>query len=220
MSYEIFWGTGNPYSWSVLLGLEIKRLKYKSKLLEFSKREHLSPEILEMNPRGQLPILKDGEISIYESIAILAYLDSKHPDIPLFGTTPNESGYIWQRVFEVENYLRDKILGIVHPIFFDDVADNIDSIEKSASYVKSEFKILEEQLKKPDFLAGENISAADIILFPLAKTLLRAMTMKSAETLDLEFRHLNKNYPNIANWLIRIESTSGYENTYPPNWKD
>ena len=220
MSYEIFWGTGNPYSWSVLLGLEIKSLKYKSKLLEFSKREHLSPEILEMNPRGQLPILKDGEISIYESIAILAYLDSKHPEIPLFGTTPNEIGYIWQRVFEIENYLRDKILGIVHPIFFDDVTDNIDSIEKSASYVKSEFKILEEQLNKLEFLSGENISAVDIILFPLVKTLFRAFTMKPAENLDLEIRNLNKNYPNIANWLIRIESTAGYENTYPPNWKD
>ena len=48
MSYEIYWGAGNPYSWCVLLGLEIKRLKYKSRLLEFSKLEHRSPEILEM----------------------------------------------------------------------------------------------------------------------------------------------------------------------------
>ncbi|MDH3534252.1 MAG: glutathione S-transferase N-terminal domain-containing protein, partial [Gammaproteobacteria bacterium] len=72
MPYEIYWGSGNPYSWCVLLALEYKRLKYKSRLLEFSKREHLAPEILVMNPRGQLPILKDGDYVVYESIAILA----------------------------------------------------------------------------------------------------------------------------------------------------
>ena len=220
MSYEIYWGAGNPYSWCVLLGLEIKRLKYKSRLLEFSKLEHRSPEILEMNPRGQLPILKDGDISIYESIAILAYLDSKHPEISLFGTTPEEIGYIWQRVFEVENYFRDKILGIVHPIFFDDVADNIDSIEKSVSYVKSEFKVLEGQLEKSKFLVGNNISAADVVLFPLVQALFRAMSMKSAGLLDLEFKQLKKYYPNIYSWKMRIESIPGYENTYPPSWKD
>ena len=220
MSYEIYWGAGNPYSWCVLLGLEVKRINYKSRLLDFSKKEHISPEILELNPRGQLPILKDGDISICESIAILAYLDNKHPETPLFGSTAQEIGHIWQRIFETENYLRDKILGIVHPIFFDDVSDNIDSIEKSNCYVKAEFNSLERTLKESVYLTGKKISAADITLFPLVKALLRAMELEPANKVDLVFKKLNKYYPNIEQWVMRIESIPGYANTYPPNWKN
>lgn len=220
MPYEIYWGSGNPYSWCVLLGLEVKRINYKSTLLNFSKKEHISPEILELNPRGLLPILKDGDITIYESIAILAYLDSKHPETPLFGSTAQEIGNIWQRIFETENYLRDNILGIVHPIFFDDVTDNIDSIEKSAGYVKAEFNILERTLKKSEYLTGNKITAADIILFPLVKALLRAMELEAANNIDLVFKKLNEYYPNIGQWIMRIESIPGYANTYPPNWKN
>ena len=220
MAYEIYWGSGNPYSWCVLLGLEVKRLDYKSILLDFSKKQHLTAEILAMNPRGQLPVLKEADNSVYESIAILAYLDSKHPETPLFGSTAKETGLIWQRVFEIENYLRDRILGIVHPIFFDDVADNIDSIEKSASYVQAEFNLLDGLLKESAYITGGKITAADIILFPLVKALIRAMQLEPADSLDLQFKSMNTFYPQITHWSTRIESIPGYANTCPPNWTD
>ena len=220
MAYEIYWGAGSPNSWRPLLGLEVKRLDYNSNILEFSKNEHQTPEMLALNPRGLLPILKDGDVVVYESIAILTYLDKKHPDKPLFGTTAEETAHIWKRIFEIENYLREAIEGIVRPVFFDDVEGSIDSIEKSASYVEAEFRIIESRLKHSYYLAGDQISAADIILFPFIQALLRAMALKAAEPLNLKFKHFDKNYPNIAQWLFRIESIPGYDNTYPPNWKN
>jgi len=220
MAYEIYWGAGSPNSWRPLLGLEVKRLDYNSNILDFSKKEHQSPEMLAMNPRGLLPVLKDGDVVVYESIAILTYLDKKHPDKPLFGTTAEETAHIWKRIFEFENYLREAIEGIIRPVFFDDVTDSMDSIEKSASYVEAEFKIIEARLENAYYVAGDNISAADIILFPFVQALLRAMVLKAAEPLDLKFKNFEKNYPNLTQWLVRIESIPGYDNTYPPNWKD
>jgi len=220
MAYEIYWGAGSPNSWRTLLGLEVKGLKYTSKLLEFSKNEHLAPDIVSMNHRGQLPILKDGDVSIYESNAILVYLDQQHPEIPLFGTSAFETSFIWQRIFEIENYLRDKLEGIIKPIFFDDVQNTIDDIEKSANYVHAEFKILQSSLSKSKFIAGNTISAADIVLFPFMKALQRALSLKAAEMLDLGLNELEKSYPAISLWLTRIETLPGYNKTYPPNWKD
>ena len=220
MVYEIFWGAGSPNSWRTLLGLEVKGLKYNSRLLEFSKKQHQTPEMLAMNPRGQLPVLKDGINSVYESIAILAYLDQQNPEKPLFGKTPIETGHIWQRVFEVENYLCAPLLEIVRPIFFDDVSDNVAAIEKAASYVHAEFKTMEAQLEKIDYLAGETITAADVVLFPMVQALLRALSLEEAEPLELDFNPFNQHYPKIADWIIRIEAIPGYDNTYPPNWKD
>ena len=220
MAYELYWGAGSPYSWRSLLGLEIKRLDYNSNILEFSKREHQTDEMLAMNPRGLLPIFKDGDVVVYESIAILTYLDKKHPEKPLFGTTAEETAHIWKRIFEIENHLRVHLEGIIQPVFFDDVSDSIDSIERSASYIEAEFKTIDARLENSYYMAGNEISAADIILFPFIQALMRAMVLEAAEPLELSFKQINQNYPNIARWLIRIESIPGYDNTYPPNWKD
>jgi Glutathione S-transferase, N-terminal domain len=54
MAIELFWGSGSPYSWRVLLALEFKRLRYESRLLDLSKLEHRSADMLKLNPRGRV----------------------------------------------------------------------------------------------------------------------------------------------------------------------
>ena len=60
MSLELYWGSGSPFAWRVMLTLELKRLPYESKLLEFSKGDHKSAEYLKLNPRGKVPIGNDS----------------------------------------------------------------------------------------------------------------------------------------------------------------
>jgi len=220
MAYEIYWGAGSPYSWRVLLALEVKGLEYESRLLEFSKNEHQSAEMLAMNPRGQLPVLRDDDVSVYESIAILAYLDHNHPDTPLFATTAQETAFIWQRILELENYLCPSLMEIIRPIFFDDIADNIDAIEKAAKYVQAEFNSLEAFLQNNDYLASDSLTAADIVAFPLVQALSRALQLKAAAPPDLDIIVIDKHYPAIAQWITRIEAIPGYAATYPPNWNN
>lgn len=45
--------------------------------------EHKEPEYLALNPRGQMPILVDGDIVVSESLAALLYLDEAYPKHPL-----------------------------------------------------------------------------------------------------------------------------------------
>ena len=79
MALELWWGSGSPYSWRALLALEYKQLPYVSHLVQFAKQEHKSPQMLKMNPRGRVPVLKDGDYVCFESLAILHYLDRKYP---------------------------------------------------------------------------------------------------------------------------------------------
>lgn len=55
-SNEIFlyYGSGSTPCWRVQIVLEEKNIKYGQKLLSFDKKEHKNPEILELNPRGQV----------------------------------------------------------------------------------------------------------------------------------------------------------------------
>ncbi|TLY57914.1 MAG: glutathione S-transferase family protein, partial [Gammaproteobacteria bacterium] len=104
MAIDIYWGSGSPYAWRVLLALEYKRLPYLSHLLQFSKQEHKSPQMLALNPRGRVPVLKDGDYVCFESLAILYYLDLKYPQPPIFGRTPEEAGTIMRVICEYQAY--------------------------------------------------------------------------------------------------------------------
>lgn len=220
MAYHIYWGSGSPFAWRVLLGLEIKGLEYKSHLLQMSKGDHKKPEYLAMNPRGKVPVLRDGDTVIHESIAILAYLDRKHPELPLFGSEPGQTGSIWQFILELENYLREPMFTIVLPLFFGEEIKDIDAIKESEKLIHEEFKRFENILSTSAYLAGDKVSAADVAFFPMLQVLLRAATKDAAAPLGLKFIPLDKNYPNLASWVKRIEVLPGYDNTYPTHWRE
>src|SRR6185369_9972468 len=49
---------------------------------------HREPEFRRLNPFGQVPVLQDGDLVIAESVAILEYLEERHPSPPLLPATP------------------------------------------------------------------------------------------------------------------------------------
>ena len=92
MDHELFWISGSPYAWRVQLALEYKGVPYVSRRLDAGKQEHRAPAFLALNPRGKVPVLKTGDATLYESVAIIAFLDRAHPAVPLLGQTAQEHG--------------------------------------------------------------------------------------------------------------------------------
>ncbi|HVC36943.1 MAG TPA: glutathione S-transferase family protein [Gammaproteobacteria bacterium] len=219
MAIEIYWGSGSPFAWRVLLALEIKQLPYQSRLIEFSKKGHKTPEFLKMNPRGKVPTLTDGDYVVYESIAILQYLDRKYPQIPLFGTTPEQAGAINQDICEVLAYIEKPIGQITRPLFSGEVAGKETQIREAAEALHQEFDQYEARLKHSQWLRGDRISASDITLYPSVTTILRAAGKPVAKAFDLGFLPLAQCYPNLTRWSAAIESLPGYARTYPPHWR-
>jgi glutathione S-transferase len=79
-------------SWRVLLGAELKGLDYESRLLDFSKGEVKTPEFLQLNPRGRVPVIRDDGFVLYESLPILEYFEDRSLEPPtghaVTGSTP------------------------------------------------------------------------------------------------------------------------------------
>ena len=50
-----------------MLGLEYERVP-----VDLGSGEHRKPEFLRLNPRGQVPTLTDGDVTVWDSQAILA----------------------------------------------------------------------------------------------------------------------------------------------------
>lgn len=220
LALELYWGSGSPYSWRVQLALEYKRVPYESHLLDFSKQEHKSPQMLRMNPRGRVPVLKDGDFVVYESLACLLYLDRRFPEPPIFGRTPEEAATIQRVVCEYQAYAEAPLLQIVASVFFDTLAEKIEEITRAMHVMAAEARTIENRLASSEWLVGERVSAADMTIFPQIMLLLRAMEKKEAEDLRARFIPMEQNYPAIAAWIRRMEQLPGYDRTYPPHWRE
>lgn len=219
MTMEIYWMSGSPYAWRTLLALEIKKAPYVSRLLEFSKGQTRTPEYLALNPRGRVPTLKDGGFVLAESMAILAYLDRKFPEPPLFGRTAEETGRIWKSISECLSYIQPNVSAMAAAIFFDGAAEKANEIREAAKKLHAELRSVERSLSAKPWLAGEAISAADIALYPFVEILLRAAGKEAAKPFDLGFLPFARHYPATAAWMARIKALPGYDKTYPPHWR-
>jgi glutathione S-transferase len=219
MTLEVYWGSGSPPAWRELLTLEAKKISYVSCLLQFSKEEHKAPDFLALNPRGKVPTIKDGDYVLAESIAIMAYLDRKYPEPPLFGQSAEESGRVWKAIFDSIYYLEPANLRIVVPILFGTVEDNLDDIRAAVPEVHEELGLMDRRLGEQDWLALDRLSAADLVAYPQIEILLRAGGKESAQPLELGLAPFAERYPAIEKWRGRIRRLPGYDRTYPPHWR-
>jgi glutathione S-transferase len=219
MAIEVYWGSGSPFAWRVLLALEYKRLPYVSHLLQFSKQEHKSPQMLALNPRGRVPVLKDGDYVCFESLAILYYLDLKYPQPPIFGRTPEEAGTIMRVICEYQAYIEPQLSGIVRAILSGTADLGSDEITAAMHAVASEARTIEGRLSKSDWIVGDCCSAVDMVIFPGIQLLRRALEKPQAAALSSRFMPVEVNYPALGRWLARVAALPGYERTYPPHWR-
>jgi glutathione S-transferase len=219
MTIEIFWGCGSPYSWRVQLALEIKRIPYQGRQLSFSSQDLQSGKFLAINPRGQVPALRDGEFTLYESIAILSYLDAIQPEPALFGSDPAERGLIWRQIMECVYYLEPHMTPFAGTIFSGELPEKSDEAIKSRQQVEQEFYRLDAVLEQTDYLAGNRISAADVAIYPVIQLLLIAARRENTEAVSGRLRKIDRHFPALHAWCRRIEALPGFEKTNPPHWR-
>lgn len=226
MALEIFWGSGSPYSWRVLLAAEIKRLSYESRLLEFSKGHLKTLEFLQMNPRARVPVIRDDGFVLFESLPILEYLEERSPEIPLFGKSPRERAVIRRLIAEFEGYLREPLFNLTLGLLRSAGAGppgrpmRPDELEETARGVQLELKTLEERVPGGSWLAGEAPTAVDVAIYPFLAVFERASATKAkALAVGLGSHPLRELYPNVGRWMGLVEALPGYDRAYPPHWR-
>jgi glutathione S-transferase len=136
--------------------------------VDILKREQKHPDFLKKNPIGSIPVLEleDGTC-ISESVAICRYFEELHPEPPLFGTSPLEKATIemWLRRVELNVMVPVGMVWIHgHPL----TARLIQQIPKVADQNRKRaqigYKLLDEQLAKAAFIAGDAYTVVDAVL--------------------------------------------------------
>ena len=90
----LYWASGSPMCWRVMLVLEEKGLSdYSSKLLSFAKEEEKSEEVLKWNPRGQVYTARSELRKVlFWRCLLLFCLCMKCLGEPLNGFAPHSQG--------------------------------------------------------------------------------------------------------------------------------
>ena len=213
MALTFYYGSGSPYAWRVWLALEHKSIAYELKSVSFSAGDLAKPEFVALNPRKKVPTITDGEFSLYESAAILEYLEEQYSSARvLFPGSVRQRAVIRRLVREADEYLAHALERLVDQVLFTKQEKwNLQEIAAGRDAFLKELQAFEAYLHG-DWFAGE-LSAADFTLYPIVALCLRMEKKKP----DLNVG--NAIGTKIAAWMKRFEALPYYEKTYPPHWK-
>lgn len=160
---------GSPYLRSALLGLEEKRADYR--LAAMAMGEAKSPVYLARQPFGRIPSLEHGDFQLYETQAILRYLDAVLPESSLQPADPKARARMDQIVGIVDCYampfltLEISIERFMSQVFW---GRGPDEVKIAAARPNAQVCVREINRLKggAPFLAGDRLSIADLMLAP------------------------------------------------------
>jgi len=210
--FFLYWGSGSPPCWRAMLVAEEKKVPgIESKLLEFSKKENKGEDVLKWNHRGELPtVVVDDSYAINESHAICEFLDRLYAKqgTKLTPDDPKELAKVLQRKYEFLNLNKKGMDYIQYKAF--NAADAIDAdvAAKRLADFMNEVKIWDKYAAEGDYIAGNNLSIADLVLFP-------DLAISVRYGLDL-----GKIAPNLHKYYERMTKLPSVQKTWPPHWKD
>ncbi len=151
------------------LALLEKGVPFEKVQVDLLGGEHKQPAYGEITPRRQVPTLVYGEgdeaITLYESVAIIQFLDDIHPEPPLMPpvSEPAMRATAWMRIAEFQQKLDSK--NIFGSVIFG---------KQTREQLGARVDALIEELPRWDayvgdgpFLCGDQFTLADIAVFPL-----------------------------------------------------
>ena len=117
-------------SFRVRITLNLKRLAHEDVFLHLEKGDQFADEYRALNPQMVVPTLIDGEAKLFQSLAILEYLDEKYPEPPLLPPRSDLAARAWVRGFALVN------IADTHPLI----------VPRLRHYLLDELQLGEQQL--------------------------------------------------------------------------
>jgi glutathione S-transferase len=212
MALTLYYLSGSPYAWRVWLVLEYKGIPYDLKTMSYDAGDFKRADFLALNPRHRVPVIVDDGFALYESAAIVEYLEDKQPAPRLFSADLRQRALQRRLVREADQYFAPALEHLVESVLFTPPERwSEQQIAAGRGAIKEELAIW-ETLIVGDYLAGP-LSAADFTLFPQLALVRRLDKRKpglwAADLLGAK----------MSAWMRRLEAQSHVQTTWPPHWR-
>jgi len=209
MARPIVYGpAGSTYVWSTRLALAEKGVAHDLVPVDFGP--HREEPHLSRHPFGKVPAFEHDGFMLYETQAILRYIDEGFPVAPLQPTDLHEFSHM------------NQIIGIVDAYGWPSIASDIlvnrmlaprmgwpvneEAIAKALPRARLVLAEIARIKGESSFLAGERISLADLMVIPLLYYF-RKVPEGEAPFAD---------NPGLVPWMRRMEERQSFQVTKPP----
>jgi glutathione S-transferase len=130
-----------------------------------------SDALIKLQPFGRVPAVRHGDFTVYETSAILHYIDDVFPGRRLTPEDPRRRARMEQWISAINCYVYDAMIRrLVLPYVFPSGADGKPDravIDKAASEVQRQITLIDDALAEGPFLCGAEVSLADLLLAPI-----------------------------------------------------
>ncbi len=168
-----------------------------------------SDALLALHPFGKVPILEHGDVTLYETQAIVRYIDAAFDGPSLVPENHAAMGLMEQWISVLNCYFyRDVVLNYCFEYIRpkgEGGAPHRGNIEASLPDVERAFGLLDKGLDGKDWLAG-SFSLADLMVAPVVST--GSLFPEGGQILD--------RFGNLRRWLTAIEQRDSGKVLYPP----
>jgi glutathione S-transferase len=153
----------------VALALAHKGLQAESVVIDYSDRS----QVEEVSGQGLVPVIDDDGEVVFDSTAILRYLEQRYPDPPLFPADPTRRAELdvflawfndaWKDAPNTIEMEMEMVGELEH-----EEAD-VQLIAEEGEKMRASLDLFEALLGERDFLMGDQVSAADFAAYPFLK---------------------------------------------------
>jgi len=162
----------STYSRRVRIALLEKQIPHELVVVDMAARKHRDPAHLALNPYGRVPVIQDGDFVLYESAAILNYLEAMFPQPPLVPADPRERALVDMHMKLCDIQLARQTGVIIFPKRF---LPKERWDEKAMAQAKSEtdahLRILERELTGKQYLVAGQYTLAEVCYTPFVQFL-------------------------------------------------
>lgn len=176
----------------VELFLSLLGLPFESIDVDLAQKQHKSADFLAMNPLGQIPVLRDGDLTLADSNAILVYLEARHAPGQWLPRDPAGAARVQRWLSLAAGPLAYGPAAARVANLFQLPADSNHAVRANGL-----FQLMEATLASSAFLVGESPTLADVAHYAYV-----ARAPEGGVSLQP--------YPAIRAWLARIEALPGF----------
>lgn len=168
-----------------------------------------TPEVDAIHPAGQIPVLRHGDVGIFESKAIATYIDKAFPGTKFIPEDPLGAAKVEQWVsygnVKVDRWIMREF--VVPQAFFDKAkGPDMAKINAAVPEIEKCCAALDAVVAKSPYLAGDKLSFADMNVLPML------MTMQAYPL----GREIAPKFKALAAYTARLAERPSYKNTAPP----
>jgi glutathione S-transferase len=192
----------STYARRVTMAALEKGLELETVVVDMGAREHRGEEYKRLNPYGRVPSLVDGDLVLYESTAILEYLEEKFPSPPLMPDGAADRARARMHVKLCDLQMTRQTSTIIFPKrFMAKERWRLEEMARAKREIETHLGVLNAELEGKTWLVAERFTLADLVYAPF-----------------VEFLGLMEITPeaNVASWVARVLSRPSAQGTKPP----